>query len=275
MPNSAQSAPGAPADTAANAPAEAGAGTSNRASVPERKPQLIKKAQLSLVVESIDSSIESVSAIAQQQQGDVLGLQSTKPTRSDTRPEASMQVRVPQDRLEPTITAIARLGTVQSRSITAEDVSSQLVDYQARLRNLRRSEEAVLKIMERSGSVGDVLKVAQELSNIRQSIEQIDAQIKSLQNQVAYSTITLNLEQAIASAPPPGLAVGRQIQETWSQSTHSVRGFSVGMLKLVIWLLVYSPYWLVLGGAIYWFSRHRKRKVLPPPSVSNPPASGS
>ena len=43
------------------------------------------------------------------------------------------------------------------------------------------------------------LKVAQELSNVRQSIEQINAQIKSLQNQIAYSTISLKLEQSVNS----------------------------------------------------------------------------
>lgn len=67
------------------------------------------------------------------------------------------------------------MGTVENQMITAEDVSDQLVDVQARLRNLRKSEEMVLKIMERSGSVGDVLKAANELSTIRESIERIDA----------------------------------------------------------------------------------------------------
>ncbi len=59
---------------------------------------------------------------------------------------------------------------------------------------MQKTESTLLEIMERSGSVSDVLKVAQELSDVRQSIEQINAQLKSLQNQVAYSTITLKLE---------------------------------------------------------------------------------
>lgn len=65
--------------------------------------------------------------------------------------------------------------------------------------------------MDRSGSVRDVLSVAKELSNVRQSIEQIDAQLKNLQNQVAYSTITLNLEAAV-SGNAPQRAFGSQMQ---------------------------------------------------------------
>jgi len=46
---------------------------------------------------------------------------------------------------------------------------------------------------------------------VRQSIEQIDAQSKSLQNQVAYSAIALNLEAAVSSS---SANLGTQIQET-------------------------------------------------------------
>lgn len=125
--------------------------------------------------------------------------------------------------------------------------------------------------MERSGSVGDVLKVAQELSNVRQSIEQISAQLKSLQNQVAYSTITLNLEAAFASTTPqPPLS--SQIQETWAKSTHSLSEFTVSLLRLGIWLMVYSPYLLILAAAAYGYNRLRRsnsRLLTPAPEPLN------
>jgi peptidoglycan hydrolase CwlO-like protein len=94
------------------------------------------------------------------------------------------------------------LGTVENRNITAADVGDRLVDFQARLTNLQKTEANLQKIMARAGSVRDVLSFAQELSNVRETIEQIDAQLKTLQNQVAYSTITLNLEAAVSSTIP-------------------------------------------------------------------------
>ncbi|MCZ0901313.1 DUF4349 domain-containing protein, partial [Microcoleus sp. HI-ES] len=146
---------------------------------------------------------------------------------------------------------LAKLGTVENRSLTAEDVTDQLVDSEARLRNLRKSEEMVLKIMERSGSVGDVLKAAQELSNIRESIERIDAQLKSLRNQVAYSTISLTLEAAVSAQQTPEPSLGLRVQETWGKATHSVGELTLGLFGLGIWLLAYSPYLLLIGAAVY------------------------
>lgn len=228
--------------------------------MPEMQPQMVKTADLALVVDSVKETIDAATAIAQQQQGDVLNLQNQIPQGEVSRHTAMLQMRVPQQRLQDTLDALSDLGTVQRQSITAEDVSNQLVDQEARLRNLRKSEEMLLEIMERSGEVAQVLQVAQEVSNVRNSIEQIDAQLSSLRNRVAYSVVTMNLEEAIASIPPQRSAQN-QLQQTWQQSTRSLSKFSVDLLQLGIWLLVYSPYLLlVVGGSIYGYQRMRRRR---------------
>lgn len=243
------------------------------AEVPQSPPQLIKTANLSLTVDSIETALTQVKAIVQQQQGELFGLQDQAPTETNGRHTADIQLRLPQAKLEAALQALKALGTLQNQSITAEDVSTQLVDYQARLRNLRRSEATLLSIMERSGSVGDVLKVAQELSNVRNSIEQIDAQLKTLQNRVAYSTVNLSLAEAI-QAFPPTVSVQTQLQEAWESATHSIGELTVNLLQLGIWLLVYSPYWaLLLGGALLIHSRWRSRQSTATAPQSDPPAS--
>jgi DNA repair ATPase RecN len=218
------------------------------------RTQLIKKASVTLLVDSVDKSVDAVSQIIDERQGDLIGLNEQQPTEENPRPTASIDMRVPQNLLESTLDEIAKLGTVQNRQITVEDVSSQIVDFQARLSNLRKTETNLQKIMDRSGSVKDILNVAQELSNVRQQIEQIDAQLKSLQNQVAYSTISLKLEATIASSSPQR-TFGSQIKDTWNRSSESLGEFSIGLLKIGIWLLVYSPYWFILAIVIYRFKR--------------------
>lgn len=242
--------------------------------VPRSQPQLVKTAELGLVVDSVAESIEAITAIARQQQGDLLNLQDQVPQSEVARHTASIQIRVPQDRLEATLTALAELGTVQRQTITAEDVSNQLVDFQARLRNLRKSEELLLEIMERSGNVGDVLKVAQELNNIRSNIEQIDAQLQTLQASVNYSTIRLNLEEA-GSLIPPQRSVQLQLQESWEEASHSVGKFTVDLLQLGIWLMAYSPYLLLFAGAAtlaYLRTKQTPSSETAPPS-NDPSAS--
>ncbi|MBW4568484.1 MAG: DUF4349 domain-containing protein [Tolypothrix carrinoi HA7290-LM1] len=227
------------------------------AQVPRSRPQLIKKAAMSLIVDSVDKSVNAVSEIINKQQGDLISLQEQQPTKTNARHTASIQLRVPQNLLQPTLDELAKLGTVQSRNISAEDVGDRLVDIQARLTNLRKTEANLQKIMDRAGSVRDVLSVAQELSQVRQSIEQIAAQLKNLTNQVAYSTITLKLEAAVSSNGTQR-ALSSQLQESWNKSTNSFGDFTVGLLKLGIWLMVYSPYFLALAAVGYGFNRWRR-----------------
>ncbi|MEH2391341.1 MAG: DUF4349 domain-containing protein [Nostoc sp.] len=242
------------------------------APIARSRPQLIKKAAISLTVNSVDQTIDAVSQIINKQQGDLIGLKQQQPKNDNPRYTATIQLRIPENLLESTLEQLAKLGTVESRNITAEDVGDRLVDFQARLTNLQKTEANLQKIMDRAGSVRDVLSVAQELSNVRETIEQIDAQLKSLQNQVAYSTITLNLEAAVSSTSPQP-AFGLQVQETWNNSTHSLSAFSVGLFKLSIWLIVYSPYLLIFAALVYGFTRwrrtHSPRLIQTPESTSS------
>ena len=111
-----------------------------------------------------------------------------------------------------------KIGEVQDRSITTEDVSSQLVDLQARISNSQKSEEALKEIMSRSGKISDVLEVSRELSQVRQEIEQMKATQQTLKTQVSYSTIRISLESAIIQTPNQP-AFTRQLSNTWSAST--------------------------------------------------------
>ena len=228
---------------------------------PISQPQLIKTATLQITVKSITTSIDQVKAIAQQQQGDILNLSDEIPTDGNSHRTASLQVRVPQAKLDAALQALKALGSLDRQSITAEDVSTQLIDSQARLKNLRKTEATLLGIMGRSGGVSDVLKVAQELSNVRNQVEQITAQLTALQNQVAYSSVQLNLVEVTASVRSQP-AVGAQISNTWESATSSFGKFTVDLLQLGIWQMVYSPYLLLLGAiATFGYTRFKSRPV--------------
>jgi Domain of unknown function (DUF4349) len=228
------------------------------------KAQLIKTASLELRVQNVEKTTQKVTAVVTARGGDLLGLQDQVPEDLETRRTATFKFRVPQANLDATLTDLAKLGTIETRAIQAEDVSAQIVDSEARLRNLRKSEMVVLGIMERSGSVADVLKVSQELSQIRSQVEQIQAQVQNLKGQVAYSSINLTLRAAIAQNQQ-GEPLGDRLKETWSQSTHAVGETTTNLLRLALWLLVFSPY--LLGGAgLVWLVRKGLARPKQPPA---------
>ena len=231
--------------------------------------QMVKRAQMSLEVTSVAEGLDQIGAIARQHQGELTGLQDQTPEDGRDLHTAQVELRVPQARLDSTLAALSALGTVRQQSITAEDVSNQLVDYQARLKNLRQTETLLLEIMERSGAMTDVLQVAREVSAVRQSIETIDAQRNQLQTQVAYSVIQLDVRETTPSLPAT-TPLAEEINGTWQQATHSVGQLTVGLLKLLTWLAAYSPYGfvLVIGGWLYLRHRAAASLALTPPTES-------
>ncbi len=225
--------------------------------IPQQKTQLIKKASLGLRVQDVEKAIQGASKAIANHGGDILSLQDQVPQEKTDHHRATLQFRVPQEQLDPTLAELSKFGTVETRSIQAEDVATQLVDFESRLKNLRKSEDVVLRIMDRSGSVGDVLKVSQQLSQIRNEIEQIQGQVQHLKQQVAYSTISLTLKEAIAQNQK-GIPVGDRLQESWFQSTHAMGETTVKLVRFGVWLLVFSPY---IAGVIGLLILGRKRLV--------------
>lgn len=227
--------------------------------IPRVTPQLIKTAEIDLQVESIDAIVTEIADLVKRNRGDVLELQNNKPNHVGDRHYAFLRLRVPQQRLERVLADIGELGIAKRQNLSAEDVSVQLVDLDARLRNLRKQEESLLTIMNRSGSIGDVLKVSQELGKVRSEIEQIDARQKNLRDRVAFSTILVNLETPTAVIPR-SRPLGGQLGETWENAVYGVGSLTTGLLKLTLWLLAFSPYWLAIGVGI-WLIRKYGQKM--------------
>lgn len=206
--------------------------------------QLIRTGSVSIQVKDVGKALSDATLIADEQLGDVIGLSDSTPG-SDAEPHtATMAIRVPQYRFAQTLEALGHLGKVTEKSVNAQDVSDQMIDAQARLRNLRRTEADMLSIMDRSGNIDQVLNVTQQISSVREQIERLDAQVQGLQYQVAYSTVNISFISPVVTTTPSGLAV---LAKTWSAALASLGAVTVGLLGVLVWLAAFSPYVLLLA----------------------------
>ena len=103
---------------------------------------------------------------------------------------ATITYRIPAARWDDAITSLRGLATrVVGERTQATEVGSQLVDLEARIRNLRASEGVLVGIAEGTGRVTDLLEVQARIAEVRGQIEQLDAQRARLEDQVAYGTL--------------------------------------------------------------------------------------
>ncbi|MFN2529095.1 MAG: DUF4349 domain-containing protein [Candidatus Baltobacteraceae bacterium] len=240
----------APPRMANSAGAAPSASAQNVFSSDAQAPQIARTAAISLYVKDVDKGIAAINALARQKHGDVLALDDQRAADANSHARAQMQVRVPDGRFTEALASLGQTGIVRTQSIAAEDLSTQIVDSSARLRNLRRTEGDILKIMDRSGSVGQVLEAENQLTQVREQIETTDAEVKSMLYRVHYSIIDVSLEAEIASVPsaPAGIA---QLATAWASAIHALVQFTLGILASLIWILAFTPY--VLAVAIIGF----------------------
>lgn len=237
--------------------AKAAGGAASQPSL-ENTGEVARTAAMSLIVPDVENAITRISATARSHGGVVLALDDETPTEAGARHTAHVEIGVPDLRFEPTLDALDRIGGVQSRSVGAQDVSTQIVDGQARLRNLRSTEQDLLRIMARAGSIGDVLSVESQVSATREQIETLDAQVEALKHRVAMSTVSLDVQDE-ASAAPASIGFAAQLASTWVAALGSVRAFTLALLGGLLWLLAYGPYVLgvALVGGIVAVARNR------------------
>jgi hypothetical protein len=122
-------------------------------------------------------------------------------------------VRVPADGFGRTLAQLEDLGDVQQEHVSGRDVTQEFVDLQARLRNFTAQEAVLLRLMDRSVSVADTIRVQSHLQGVQLEIERLRGRIRFLEDQTDMSTITVNFEEAGAPAPRTGT-----IEKAWERA---------------------------------------------------------
>ncbi len=113
-----------------------------------------------------------------------------------------MTISVPADRLDETLDRVGRLGTVESRSTSTEDVTATYVDTRYRLATMRASVTRVRALMSGATRIGDVVALESELAGREADLQAPQAQLRALEGAVAMSPVSIRLP-TVAPAPAP------------------------------------------------------------------------
>ena len=123
----------------------------------------------------------------------------------------TMTLRIPLDKANGFLGDLSKFGTINSRSISGRDVTSEMVDMEIRLENLELMRRRLQALADQGGSkVEQLLEVERELGRVTTEIERYKGQLKLLMNQVDYVTVTLNMNAEL----PVGELV-RRIPVDW------------------------------------------------------------
>ena len=224
---------------------DAGAPGEVNAAVQERA--IIRTGTVRLEVENATTTRETLQTRARKLGGYTAESELTRHRRNNaTWKEGYLVVRVPSENFSAMLDGASAQGVVRSENTETEDVTDQLVDLNARLENLRAERDQLRRIYNRSNSTEDVLAVQERLSDVQGEIERLEAQKRSLEDRVAYSTLRIELYE------PQPEGTTREVTPFHEQSPLSALNNSVATLVQVLRTLfllgVIAAPWLAVAA---------------------------
>jgi predicted small secreted protein len=151
--------------------------------------RIIKTGEISLEVPNVTTALAQVRAMALDLGGYVGG------SEAGTRDEpATLTLRIPADTFEKALARLHALdGDVVVEATQEQNVTSTVVDLEARIANLQASETQYRTLLGQAAKIEDILAVQTRLDDVRGQIEQLQAQHKELTGLEDLSTLTVTL----------------------------------------------------------------------------------
>ncbi|HEY9366105.1 MAG TPA: DUF4349 domain-containing protein [Agromyces sp.] len=227
---------------------------------------------ISITVDDPIAAAQSAADIADASGGRVDSRNETPGTDTQT-PSARLTLRIPADELDSAVAELRELGTVNSVSMDAADVTSQRQDLDARIDALSASVDRLQELLGTATSIADLISIESELTTRQAELDSLTQQRDALVDQVDYSTLSVELvteAQAPAAVPGDfwsGLAAG------WGALVVFGAWLSVAIGVLLPWLLAAAVIAAIIVGTVLLSTRRRRARRADAAASVAPPAS--
>ena len=221
--------------------------------LPAVGPEIVKTAQLSVQVlkGNFQDGFQQATVIAGTFHGYV---ESSSQSQGQKSRSGTLLIRVPSENFDATMRALGNLGNIDSQSVSGQDVSSQFVDLEARLRTWEAQEAVFLRLMHKANSINQTLQIQRQLQDVQLQIEQIKGELHQLHDQTTLATIDVTIHEPGVVPPKPKPVTARpSLSEAWSKAVNGLLG--------VLYTVVVGLGYLVPIGALALLGVYVWRRV--------------
>lgn len=228
---------------------EAIAATSNR--------KLIKTVNMTCETREFDKLIDTISAKV-----DSLGgyMENTNITGnsygSSTRRDAYIVARIPSKSLDNFVTLIQDKSNVTNKSENAEDVTLQYADVEARKETLKIEQERLNALLEQADTLENIIELEKRLTEVRYELESYESRLRTMDNQIDYSTVNLNVYEVVEYTPEPieELTFSQRLSREFTEGCIDaflmiqdfIIGFSSALPRIIVILVILGIIGLII-----------------------------
>lgn len=171
---------------------------SSPSSVAQSAPQpgrtVIRNGTLGVAVPEVDRAMREAERIAAAAGGSV-----ARSSKQDAT--GSMTLRIPDAQLDRALDSLASLGKVTQRGISAEDVTAQVIDLDARIKALETSRDRLRALHERTNTVEEIVAVERELARVTGELDSLQGRLRDLRGRADLSIVHLSLTKRQVLGP--------------------------------------------------------------------------
>lgn len=231
-------------------PATDPARTSDETAPVERK--LIRNVSMHLETREFDALTKSISDAVTffggyMEQSDVSG---NSLYWSDERSSrcSNLTARIPENKLDAFLTEVSGQGNVTYKNESVQDVTLQYTDITSRKKTLQMEQDRLWELLEKAESIDAVIALEARLSEVRYQLESIESQLRTLDNQIVYSTVYLSIQevQVLTSTDPDTIPV--RIQKGLSRSLNTLK---ISSIDFLVWFISSLPILAVFAVLVF------------------------
>ena len=224
--------------------------------------QVARTAKVAITVPDVESAATVLRQVAAEVGGQITAENLVTRAEADGRrgPISTMVVSVPAEALDRTLEQLKSVGTITSRVISSDDVTTQVADVESRVATLNGSIERIRDLSEKAGSIRDLTQLEAELTSRISERDSLVAQQRSLAGRVALSpiTITLTTPEAVSEIEATGFVGG--LIAGWAALASSTRVLLTIIGAVLPFLAVLA---LVTVPVLVWRRRRVRSARLP------------
>ena len=158
----------------------------------------------------------------------------------------SMTIRIPAESLELFVTHVRENANVTSSSETAQDVTLEYVDTEAKITALETEQARLLELLAAAQNLSEILEIEARLSDVTYELERYASRLRSLSNLVTYATVNLSVWEVEVLTPLDDPTVWERISSGFVENLEML---GEDLTDIFVWIIVGSPY-LVFWGAV-------------------------
>lgn len=237
------------------------------ASITPQNQKLIRTLYLDAETEDMDPLLASIDAKIAELGGYAESRQVEKESLySSVYRKASLTIRIPAENLDSFVSHMSESSNITSNRETTEDITLKYVATESRISALETEQTRLLELLAQAENMDELLTIESRLTDVRTELEQVNSLLRKYDNQVNYGTIHLELQQVeeYTETKSEPKTFWEKISTGFMTSLEGVGNFLLG---LVIFLIVASPYLVIIAGIwilVHFLRKRRKKKNNPP-----------